>query len=119
MVHEIASNMSVILVKSICSSESGSMCQEEGTTLESNMSRHLEITLSQIEDHNDQVKIYTFLEIPYTLYPKSISLTGAGWGQRLKLAAMFQCIPVVVADNVQVQYFFLIQDLFQRVFREK
>ena len=31
-----------------------------------------------------------------------LAATGAGWGVRLKYAAMFHCIPVVIADAVQV-----------------
>ena len=31
-----------------------------------------------------------------------LASTGAGWGVRLKLALMHGCIPVVIADNVQV-----------------
>ena len=32
-----------------------------------------------------------------------IAATGAVWGVRLKLALMHGCIPVIVADHVQVQ----------------
>lgn len=31
-----------------------------------------------------------------------IAATGAGWGVRLKLAVMHGCIPVIIADHVQV-----------------
>ena len=32
-----------------------------------------------------------------------LAATGAGWGVRLKLSVMFRCIPVIIADNVQVR----------------
>lgn len=31
-----------------------------------------------------------------------LASTGAGWGVRLKLSAMFGCIPVIIADKIQV-----------------
>jgi hypothetical protein len=31
-----------------------------------------------------------------------LAATGAGWGIRFKLAAMMRCIPVIIADGVQV-----------------
>ena len=32
-----------------------------------------------------------------------LAATGAGWGVRLKLAVLYGCIPVVIADDVQVR----------------
>ncbi len=32
-----------------------------------------------------------------------LAATGAGWGVRLKLAVLHGCIPVVIADDVQVR----------------
>lgn len=32
-----------------------------------------------------------------------LAATGAGWGVRLKLSVMFRCIPVIIADQVQVR----------------
>ena len=32
-----------------------------------------------------------------------LAVTGAGWGVRLKLAVLHGCIPVVIADDVQVR----------------
>lgn len=31
-----------------------------------------------------------------------LATTGAGWGVRLKLAVIMGCVPVVVADGVEV-----------------
>ncbi len=31
-----------------------------------------------------------------------LATTGAGWGVRFKWAAMMRCIPVIIADGVQV-----------------
>ncbi|EIE25250.1 hypothetical protein COCSUDRAFT_40557 [Coccomyxa subellipsoidea C-169] len=33
-----------------------------------------------------------------------LAATGAGWGVRLKLALMHGCIPVIIADNVQMPF---------------
>jgi hypothetical protein len=35
-----------------------------------------------------------------------LAATGAGWGIRFKLAAMMRCIPVIIADGVQVRRMF-------------
>ena len=34
-----------------------------------------------------------------------LAATGDGWGVRLKLAVMFRCIPVIIADQIQVRSF--------------
>ena len=31
-----------------------------------------------------------------------LAATGDGWGVRLKLAVLFRCIPVIIADQIQV-----------------
>ncbi|KAK9863982.1 hypothetical protein WJX84_011926 [Apatococcus fuscideae] len=33
-----------------------------------------------------------------------LAATGDGWGVRLKLAVMFRCIPVIIADQIQMEY---------------
>ncbi|KAK9817385.1 hypothetical protein WJX74_003985 [Apatococcus lobatus] len=33
-----------------------------------------------------------------------LAATGAGWGVRVKLAVTFRCIPVIIADEVQMEY---------------
>eukprot|EP00884_Botryococcus_braunii_P004845 jgi/Botrbrau1/14361/Bobra.0014s0016.1 len=33
-----------------------------------------------------------------------LAATGAGWGVRLKLAAMMRCIPLIIADGVEFEY---------------
>lgn len=32
-----------------------------------------------------------------------LAATGDGWGVRLKLAVLFRCIPVIIADQIQVR----------------
>ncbi|KAK9817397.1 hypothetical protein WJX74_010418 [Apatococcus lobatus] len=33
-----------------------------------------------------------------------LAATGDGWGVRLKLAVLFRCIPVIIADQIQMEY---------------